>query len=433
MRPARALAALVAVCCAAGASAQTLEKDRRRGAEILREVKGLLQRRYYDPSFGGIDLTARLARAEADMKAASSERMTFGVVARMVAELEDSHTFFVPPAPAGAIDYGWTPRMIGDRCFVVDVRRDSDAAARGLRPGDELLAIEGVRPDRASLWRTLHLARLLRPQPDVSLTVRPADGPLRELTVTARVLAAGPSVNFHEYLDTLKQRLRARVSSRFAEAGGVLVWKLSSFEKDDRAIQEGMARARGRSALVMDLRGNGGGDKGALRRFTGAFFPDGAPVTIGWLRSRKELRALIAERWQPSRGFTGTLVVVVDSDSASAAEVFARTVQLRARGTVVGDRTAGAVMLSRTHVIVGSRDHRLVPYAVSVTEAAVEMPGGAGLERTGVVPDALALPTSDDLRAGRDPVLARAVALAGGAVSADAAGQLFPEPERPRD
>jgi len=430
MRPSRALAALVAACCAAGASAQTLEKERRRGAEILREVKGLLERRYYDRSFGGLDLTARLAQAEADMKAASSERMTFGVVARMVAELEDSHTFFVPPAPAGAFDYGWTPRMIGDRCFVVDVRRDSDAAARGLRPGDELLAIEGVRPERANLWRTLHLARLLRPQPDVSLTVRAADGPVRELTVTARVLAAGPSVNLHQYLETLRQKLRARVSSRFAEADGVLVWKLSSFEKHGRAIQEGMARARGRSALVIDLRGNGGGDSDALRRFTGAFFPDGAPVTIGWLRSRKGLRALAAERGGRGRSFLGPLVVVVDSGSASAAEVFARTVQLRQRGPVVGDRTAGAVMLSRTHVIVGSRDSRFVPYAVSVTEAAVEMPGGSTLERTGVVPDELALPTPDDLRAGRDPVLARAVALAGGTLGADAAGQLFPEPDR---
>lgn len=430
MRPSPALAALAVALCASAAAAQSLEKERRRGVEILREVKGLLQRRYYDPSFGGLDLSARVARAEADMKTASSERMAYGVVARLVADLEDSHTFFVPPAPAGAIDYGWTPRMVGERCFVVEVRPDSDAAARGVQAGDELLAIEGRRPDRGRLWRTLHLARLLRPQPDVSLTVRGTGGAVRELTVTARVLAGGPSVTFHQYLETLRQRLRSRVSSRLAEADGVLVWKLSSFEKHGRAIKEGLARARGRRALVVDLRGNGGGDSDALRRFTGAFFPDTAPVTIGWLRSRKELRALISERWRPDRGFAGTLVVVVDSDSASASEVFARTVQLRGRGTVVGDRTAGAVMLSRTHVIVGRRDHRIVPYALSVTEAAVEMPGGSTLERTGVVPDELALPTPDDLRAGRDPVLARAVALAGGTLGADAAGQLFPEPDR---
>src|SRR6185369_6022469 len=119
MKASPALAVLVAVAWTGPAPAQTLEKDRRRGTDMLHDVGSLLQRRYYDPSFRGVDLSARVARAEAEMQAATSERMTFGVVARLVAGLEDSHTFFVPPAPAGVIDYGWTPRMIGDRCFVV--------------------------------------------------------------------------------------------------------------------------------------------------------------------------------------------------------------------------------------------------------------------------------------------------------------------------
>jgi carboxyl-terminal processing protease len=310
---------------------------------------------------------------------------------------------------------------------VVDVRADSDAAARGLRPGDEVLAVEGRRPDRRTLWTSLHLARLLRPASDVALTVRGADGAVRELTVAARVLAGGDSVSFHEYVSTLRRRLRARVSSRVADAGGVVVWKLSSFEKRGRAIQEGVQRVRRRPALVLDLRGNGGGDSDALRRFTGAFFPDPAPITIGWLRSRKGTRALTAEPWEPGRGYAGRLVVLVDSDSASASEVFARTVQLHQRGVVVGDLTAGAVMMARTHVMMGSRDHRFVPYAVSVTEAAVELPNGDTLEKTGVTPDELVLPTPEDLRAGRDPMLARAVALAGGTLSAEAAGHLFSE------
>jgi C-terminal processing protease CtpA/Prc len=95
---------------------------------------------------------------------------------------------------------------------------------------------------------------------------------------------------------------------------------------------------------------------------------------------------------------------------------------------VVGDRTAGAVMLARTHVLMSDRAGRFVPYGVSVAEAAVQMPGGAALEREGVAPDELVLPTPDDLRAGRDPVLARAVALAGGTLTAEAASRLFAEP-----
>jgi carboxyl-terminal processing protease len=430
MKTARALLALAVAACAGAASAQTLPKDRQRGADMLRDVQELLEKRYYDPVFRGVDLPALVAGAEAEMRSATSEIMTFGVLARLVSGLEDSHTFFVPPAPAGAIDYGWTPRIIGERCFVVDVRPGSAAAARGLRVGDEVVAIEGVAPSRARLWPTLHLARLLRPQSDLVLTLRGADGARRDLTVEGKVLAGGPEVNFHEYLDTLKQKLRARVSSRLADADGVLIWKLTSFEKRGSDIRDGVIRARRHRAVVVDLRGNGGGDADALRRFAGAFFPDPAPVTLGWLRSRKGTRALVAERWPASRAFTGPLVVVVDSDSASASEVFARTVQLRSRGKVVGDRTAGAVMMSRTHVLMSSRAGRYVPYAVSVTEAAVEMPGGTALEREGVSPDEAVLPTPDDLRAGRDPVLARAVALAGGTLDPLAAGKLFAEAGR---
>jgi C-terminal processing protease CtpA/Prc len=105
--------------------------------------------------------------------------------------------------------------------------------------------------------------------------------------------------------------------------------------------------------------------------------------------------------------------------------MFARVVQLQKRGTVIGDRTAGAVMESIV-VPFASGMARVTFYAMSVTVADVLMSDGQRLERVGVTPDETVLPTNEDLRSNRDPVLARAVTLAGGSLSPEEAAKLFP-------
>jgi hypothetical protein len=67
-----------------------------------------------------------------------------------------------------------------------------------------------------------------------------------------------------------------------------------------------------------------------------------------------------------------------------------------------------------------------VPFMLSITSANLLMTDGRSLEKVGVVPDILALPTASEIWAGEDPVLARAVTLAGGTMDATTAGKLFP-------
>jgi C-terminal processing protease CtpA/Prc len=126
-------------------------------------------------------------------------------------------------------------------------------------------------------------------------------------------------------------------------------------------------------------------------------------------------RSKTSELMARSRGknaYTGKIAVLIDSDSGSASEVFARVLQLEERGLVLGDRSAGAVMKSRFfahHVGVDV----IALYGASITIADLIMTDGQSLEKTGVMPDIVIIPTAQDIASKRDIVLSRALGALG--------------------
>ena len=147
-------------------------------------------------------------------------------------------------------------------------------------------------------------------------------------------------------------------------------------------------------------------------------------VKIADSKFRKETKPLIAKT-RGEKAFAGKLIVLVDSRSASAAELLARTVQLEKRGIVIGDRTAGAVMTSRMYPHQVGIDV-VIFFAVSVTVSDLIMADGNSLEHHGVTPDELKLPTAEDLANNRDAVLSYAASLSGVVLDPVEAGKFFP-------
>jgi carboxyl-terminal processing protease len=197
---------------------------------------------------------------------------------------------------------------------------------------------------------------------------------------------------------------------------------MPSFDLTQDGVDQTINKVKKHKTLILDLRRNHGGAVETLRNLVGNFFD--RDITIGTAKWRKEEKPLVGKTRGDS-GFKNNLIVLVDSESSSAAEVFARVVQLEKRGIVIGDRTAGKVMVSRLY------PHQIgletqVFYAVSVTNADLLMSDGKSLENTGVIPDEVVLPAGEDLRGAKDPVLARAVAAAGATLDPTDAGKYFP-------
>jgi carboxyl-terminal processing protease len=189
---------------------------------------------------------------------------------------------------------------------------------------------------------------------------------------------------------------------------------------EGREIDRVVRRAQGFQALVIDLRGDPGGWESTLLRLAGGLV--GAD-TFGVRRQRTKTEQLRTDAGGPR--FSGTVVAVVDAQSASAAEMLAYLLQLRKRGTVVGDRTAGAVMEARGYEhSIGTEV--VVFFYTSVTVADLVFADGTRLEARGVIPNEIVLPSGADLAARRDPALARAITIAGHSLTPEAAGDLFP-------
>ena len=387
---------------------------------MLRRARADVEKHYYDPTFHGVDLKAELGRAAQRLKTAPSLPDAFSIVADFLERFDDSHTAFIPPSLGRRVDYGWQMAVVGDRTLIVHVDPNSDAAARGLSPGDRVLLLNAVTPSRANVSRLFYYYRFIRPQARQRIAVLKPDGSAQTIDVASRVSnrAAVDQGDLVTEIDQLIERGRDRTA---AVGERVLVWKMAVFGRPE-SVDAVIAKARRYDTLVLDLRGNGGGAVTALQELVSRCFDREVVVAIETRRDGRPTREVA----RPARSaFTGRLIVLVDSRSASASEMFARIVQIEARGTVIGDRTAGAVM--RSHLFPHQADltSAVAFYATSVTVADVRMSDGGSLEKTGVEPDEVVLPRPSDLAAGRDPVLAHAIGLAGGSITPEEAGGLF--------
>ncbi|HEU4510110.1 MAG TPA: S41 family peptidase, partial [Pyrinomonadaceae bacterium] len=273
-----------------------------------------------------------------------------------------------------------------------------------------------------------YLYNVLKPRQIVNIEVQSPGEQPRELELKAKVQTGKvvfdltSSQDLNAYWRDLEDEYRMG-AHRFVEIGKeVAIWRLPSFDLSEDGVDEYVDKVKKAKTLILDLRRNGGGDVETLRRLVGNLFD--RDITIGEQKLRKESKPLIAKT-RGDNGFKGRLIVLVDSESGSASEVLARVVQLEKRGTVLGDRTAGKVMRSRLYPHQIGLD-TVVYYAVSVTDADLIMTDGKSLENVGVVPDELLLPTAEELRAQKDSVLSRAIALAGATLDPVEAGKLFP-------
>lgn len=409
--------------------AQLSALDRERAKTVLAGVASDIRKEYYDPKFHGIDWDAKVAAAKAGIAKANSWNAAMIEIAVLTDYLNDSHTRFFPPQPQVRTDYGWQFNVIGVHCYVTKVRPDSDAQAKGVKPGDQVLTLDQIKPTRETLPKIEYAIYGLSQQKSLRVLLKEGADSARAIDIAAKVVLPHkvseldhPSGTDWQYYQRGWWSSEHLGRLRFAELGdGVLLVKLPVFNHADSDDEKIIAAARKHKILILDLRDNPGGSEENLQYLLGGMFEH--EVKIADKITRQKTTSLKTKSSHHG-AFSGKLIVLVDSGSSSAAELFARTVQIEKRGFVLGDRSSGLVMESKSHL--GTTGLPPLYYVTQITSANLVMTDGKSLEHIGVTPDESVLPTPEDLATGRDPALAHAAELAGIKLTPEDAGKILP-------
>lgn len=428
--------AIMVACIAAvwqiAAGAGLATSARNQAFAMLRGVREETEQNYFDPTYGGVNLAVEADLAKVRISKAVSIDEALAAIAQFTLTLDDSHTKFIPPRLNVDVEYGWEMGMIGDRCYITRVKPDSDAARQGVDVGDALVSVNGYIPDRNSIWRIRYLFEQLRPQPGLHLELITPAGVSRQLDLAGQVkkkkqvldlTGSDGGADRQTIIQESERHQYAWQPQTVESIPGVLIYRLPSFNVSAREIQRLFQLVRTREVLILDLRGNGGGPLAILKQLLGGLTP--VEITIGSIRLRNSVETVVT-KGAGKYAFAGRLFILIDGGSASASETIARAVQLMNRGTLIGDRSAGAVMVGQYRPRVVNDGEKVIDYGAYVTIADVVMSDGGRLEKKGVEPDFKVLPTADDLAAGRDPALAMALKFAGHKMDATAAGLLLP-------
>lgn len=410
--------------------------DRNLAQTMLQDVSNDVKRNYYDPKFHGLDWDALVNETKKKIDNAPDMGSANAEIEALLGRLQDSHTNFHPPRRIETVDYGWKFMIIGSKAFVTEVKPDSDAQSKGVKPGDEVLTINGFSVDRAGISMLEYAMNIFTPATSLDVVLRNPAGKIVHTSLAAKIHKHPPMFGLGDSTWNLNAvRIREEsewenARSRYKEFGpGLMILRIPEFVEVDSEVEALIKKAKNHKTLIVDLRGCPGGLVDSVQSFLSDIFD--RDIKIGnWVERSKprELTIKSGDRY----AFSGDLIVLIDSETASAGEIFSRVVQLQERGTLIGDHTSGMTMESRFYRHETGANPVFI-FGDSVTVADAVMSDGKSIEHVGVEPDRKLLPTAADLAAHRDPVLAYAASLAGVTITPEDAAKLFPRPANEDD
>ena len=239
--------------------------------------------------------------------------------------------------------------------YILSVFPGTAAERAGLKFGDRIVAVDGRPAEGAG---SSVIRDMLR-------------GP-KGTTVSLTLERAGANFSVSLRREKIPQKT---VTDHFMLDDGVGMIRMpdgfsfTSLPEFDAAFKQ--LKAEGMTSLVLDLRGNPGGILEQSIKIAEKFLPEGSLIVSQRGRFPADNRVWKSANRKPE---TLPLVVIVDGDSASAAEVLAGALQDNDRAVIVGEKTFGKGLVQSVIDLPSGE-------GLTLTTARYYTPSGRSLQR----------------------------------------------------
>ncbi len=377
-----------------------------RQLRVFQKLWKIVNDNYVYPNFNGVDWKGKKVEIEAQISAGISDSEFGFIIRKLIESLNDQHSVYLPPyAAEGLFDLYFNPAeyegvgllTASNRergyLYVLQVVPGSSADKAGIRPHDHITHIGGY----PALDREGYSQSFLLDGPagsEVPVNVQTPDGASRSISLVRERI---PN------LELVDQRLLPTANGKKIGYINIPTFFSQTIDKQIKAgVRALMTQAGGKlDGLVIDVRTNSGGSIQTLGNTLNVF----AKGPLGRFNGRKGVISTLSARSEAiGNSQTVPLVALISPHTASAAEVFAGSLQAKGRARLVGQTSAGNIEGLRTYFF---EDGSLL----FIAEMAFVLTNGSTWEGRGLQPAVAAPGNWDDITLDNDPAINASIGL----------------------
>ncbi len=300
--------------------------------------------KFYDAGFNGVDWRAARERFGRWVERARSMDDVRRIISLMIGELNVSHLAISSPAFApsrigrvGVVLDGNGPDAAG-RLRVAEVIGQGPAAIAGLRVGEWITGVDGKTLTPNTNWEELLEGKINQ---RVVLSVADKDGNMREIAVRSIDIGAERPLLYRDWVEGRRAYVERKSGGKL---GYVHIFNMGGATLRQLALDLD-AGAHAREGVVVDIRNNYGGRV------------DGFVLDVLTRRNYQTVQNRAGGRGQQrhvygQRALGLPTVLVTNSETISDGESLAEGYRQMKAGAVIGEPTAGEVIISGPTTLV---------------------------------------------------------------------------------